>query len=151
MCQTLIKILLFSGDKPYVCGVCGERFLTNSLLRQHRKAQAHFEEATQERQLPVNSVNNPHRSFSANDGGKRIPIVGNAAAATITTVDMSLPPSTSDSLSTTKNDSKPLISFKISPSGAISTQTPIETFSGTTDAQYATPEIKPNPSFDFMM
>lgn len=54
-----------TGDKPFGC-YCGERFITNSLLQSHRRSAGHMDDS--KIPLPSNSVNNPHRKFSANDG-----------------------------------------------------------------------------------
>lgn len=32
-----------TGEKPYACGICGQRFFEGSLLTQHRRQKAHFE------------------------------------------------------------------------------------------------------------
>lgn len=47
--------------QPYGCGICGARFIQNTLLNQHRRAQGHFEAESLEPKLPANSVNNVHR------------------------------------------------------------------------------------------
>lgn len=56
-----------TGDKPFSCGYCGDRFITNSLLQMHRRTTGHIENPTSS-SLPLNSVNNPHRTFNVNDG-----------------------------------------------------------------------------------
>lgn len=38
-----LHIRRHTGEKPYTC-TCGARFIQNSLLKQHRRSQGHFEE-----------------------------------------------------------------------------------------------------------
>lgn len=57
-----------SGDKPFGC-ICGERFITNSLLQMHRRSTGHVDETVNYLStLPSNSVNNPHRKWNETDG-----------------------------------------------------------------------------------
>lgn len=56
-----------TGDKPFLC-YCGERFITNSLLQQHRRTNGHLEYVDNSLASSSNSVNNPHRKFNENDG-----------------------------------------------------------------------------------
>lgn len=57
-----------TGDKPFGCSCCRERFITNSLLQQHRRTTGHSEMEIGFNPLSSNSVNNPHRIFGTNDG-----------------------------------------------------------------------------------
>lgn len=57
-----------TGDKPFGC-ICGERFITNSLLQMHRRTTGHIDDAVNYlSMLPTNSVNNPHRKWKETDG-----------------------------------------------------------------------------------
>lgn len=56
-----------TGDKPFGC-ICGERFITNSLLQMHRRSTGHVDETINYLSLPSNSVNNPHRKWKETDG-----------------------------------------------------------------------------------
>ncbi|XP_031621230.1 zinc finger protein 420-like [Contarinia nasturtii] len=57
-----------TGDRPFICE-CGMRFITNSLLQQHRRTTGHIDHTiNSSHPLPTNSVNNPHRTFNIHDG-----------------------------------------------------------------------------------
>jgi hypothetical protein len=61
-----MPILPISGERPYVCGVCGDRFIQGTALKAHQKAQQHFDDAKKESPFASISVNNPNRFSNAN-------------------------------------------------------------------------------------
>lgn len=54
-----------TGEKPYVCGVCGDRFIQGTALKQHQRMQGHFE-GSQPSPYANISVNNPSRFTNSN-------------------------------------------------------------------------------------
>lgn len=53
------------GEKPYVCGVCGDRFIQGTALKQHQRIQGHFEGSLPSPFSNI-SVNNPSRFTNSN-------------------------------------------------------------------------------------
>lgn len=53
------------GEKPYVCAVCGDRFIQGTALKQHQRMQGHFE-GSQPTPYSSISVNNPSRYTNSN-------------------------------------------------------------------------------------
>lgn len=62
--EFLIKTLIL-GEKPYVCAVCGDRFIQGTALKQHQRMQGHFE-GSQPSPYSSISVNNPSRYTNSN-------------------------------------------------------------------------------------
>lgn len=54
-----------TGEKPYTCCVCGDRFIQGTALKQHQRMQGHFE-GTQPTPYASISVNNPSRYTNSN-------------------------------------------------------------------------------------
>lgn len=51
-----------TGEKPYVCGVCNERFIQGTALKAHQRITGHFDDgSTQPERFASISVNNPNR------------------------------------------------------------------------------------------
>lgn len=61
----MLRNLSILGEKPYVCAVCGDRFIQGTALKQHQRMQGHFE-GSQPSPYSSISVNNPSRFTNSN-------------------------------------------------------------------------------------